>query len=138
MESLKLEKSIKKLDREIDALRVASKYLSNKEEIEEVRKSLNSKRQTLADELYYNDNKNYLECCEFMRKLLDRELDKAEQKGLLDKIRETFGRTYPNVSKEANGLNAWLRELDIEYVWNDESEGDWATLTITGFASHNM
>ena len=24
-----------------------------------------------------------------------------------------------------------------EYVWNDESDEDWATLTITGFAPHN-
>lgn len=137
MESLKLEKSIKKLDREIDALRVASKYLSNKEEIEEVRRSLNSKRQTLADELYYNDSKSYLKCCEFMRELLDRKLNESQQKELLERIREVFGRTCPNASKEASGLNAWLRDLDIEYVWNDESEEDWATLTITGFAPHN-
>lgn len=138
MENLKLEKAIKKLDREIEALRTASKYLSNKGEIEDVRRGLNSKRQTLADELYLNDNKNYLVCCEFIRELLDRELNETEQKELLDEIRKTFGRTYPNVSKGANGLNAWLRELDIECVWNDESEDGWATLTINGFAPHNM
>lgn len=131
MENLKLEKSIKKLDREIDALRVASKYLLNKDEIEEVRKSLNNKRQLLADELYYNDSKSYIECCEVMKEILDKELGKEEQKELLEKIREIYGRTSPNVSKESNGLNGWLRELDIEHIWKENSDTDWATLVIT-------
>lgn len=136
MRNLKLEKSIKRLDREIEALRIAAKYLSNKDEISEVRENLNNERQLLANELYYNDSKDYLECCDIIKELMDKELGKEEQKELLERIKEIYGRQCPNVSKEASGLNGWLKEMDIEYNWIENDDTDWATLIITGFGLH--
>ena len=49
MRNLKLEKSIKKLDKEMEALRISAKYLSNKNEIAEIREYLNNERQVLAN-----------------------------------------------------------------------------------------
>ncbi len=33
-------------------------------------------------------------------------------------------------------LNAWLKELDIEYKWIEKENEDWATLIISGFGLH--
>lgn len=137
MRNLRQEKAIKKIDREIEALRLVAKYLSNKDEIIEVRENLNGERQILANDLYYNDSKDYIECCSVIRGLFDKELGKDEQKELLDQIKEIYGRNCPNVSKDASGLNGWLKELDIEYTWVENLETEWSTLIITGFAPHN-
>lgn len=133
MRNLKLEKAIIKIDNEIAAMNIAKKYLSNVEEINEVRNSLNNKRQLLADEIYSEDVKNYYECRDIIEELLDKELSREEQADLLETIKEKFGRQAPNVSKRGNGLNAWLRELNIEHNWIDNEETDWNILVITGF-----
>ncbi|SHJ28559.1 hypothetical protein SAMN02745163_01668 [Clostridium cavendishii DSM 21758] len=129
----KLEKSIIKIDKELEALTIAKKYLSNIDEINEVKDTLNKERQILADELYYGDKKAYTKCCEIIEGLLDKELDKYEQMDLLEDIKKIFGRKSPNVSKRTNGLNAWLKELCIEYKWIENENSDWATLIVTGF-----
>ncbi len=48
------------MDREIESLKIASKYLSNIDEINEVRNTLNKKRQELADELYSEDTNHIM------------------------------------------------------------------------------
>lgn len=137
MRNLKLEKAIVKLDNDIAALNTAKKYLSNKEEIEEVRDELNQKRQLMANELYSEDHKAYAECCDIIREMLDKELNKYAQFDLLDAIKEKYGRQSPNASKNSNGLNAWLKELDIEHNWIENEDSDWATLVLTGFGTDN-
>lgn len=133
MRNEKLEKAIKKVDKEIVALKVASKYLSNKDEINEVKDTLNKKRQTLADALYQFDNQYYEECCDVIADMLNKELGEEEQRDLLYMIKEKFGRQAPNVSKKSNGLNAWLNELAMESKWVENDGADWAALVITGF-----
>ena len=133
MKNAKLERAIIKIDNEIAAMNIAKKYLSNLEEIDVVRDTLNKKRQVLADELYVDDKKCYDECCEVVEKLLEKELEKEEQLELLEVIKQIFGRQAPNVSKKSSGLNAWLKDLCIEYNWIRNEETDWDTLVITGF-----
>ena len=130
MRNIKLEKSIKKLDREIEALKLAKKYLSNKEEIDEIREVLNGERQVLADELYFEDTKSYEEACDLIRDLIDTELARERQKELLEEIKEIYGRQCPNPSKESSGLNAWLRFMDIEFEWKEQPNSEWAILII--------
>jgi DNA mismatch repair ATPase MutS len=138
MRNEKLEKAIIKIDNEIAAMNVAKKYLSNVEEINEVKKTLNNKRQLLANEIYTEDHKSYLECREVIEGMLDRELGKEEQVELLETIKDKFGRKSPNVSKVSNGLNAWLKELNIEYSWINNEETGWDKLIITGFGLYKQ
>lgn len=130
MRNIKLEKAIKKLDKEIEALKLAKKYLSNKDEIEEIREVLNGERQVLSDELYYEDNKCYEEACDLIRDLFDTEMGREEQKDLLEEIKEIYGRQCPNPSKESSGLNAWLKFMDVEYEWKEKPNSEWAILVI--------
>ncbi|BDB01538.1 hypothetical protein CBOS2020_16120 [Clostridium botulinum] len=67
---------------------------------------------------------------------MDKELNEEDQKQLLENIKENFGRQSPNPSKQSVGLNAWLKELDIEFNWVQNEENNWATLIITGFGVH--
>lgn len=133
MRNEKLERAISKIDNEIAAMNIAKKYLSNVEEINQVRDTLNNKRQLLANEIYAEDHKSYFECREVIQTMLDKELGKEEQVELLEIIKEKFGRQSPNVSKKSSGLNAWLKELNIEYSWINSEETDWDKLIITGF-----
>jgi hypothetical protein len=133
MRNAKLERAIVKIDNEIAAMSIAKKYLSNSEEINVVRDTLNKKRQILADELYVDDKKCYEECCDVIEEMLDKELEQEDQLELLEMIKEKFGRQAPNVSKKSSGLNAWLKELSIEYNWIKNEETDWDTVVITGF-----
>jgi DNA mismatch repair ATPase MutS len=138
MRNEQLEKTIVKMNNDIAAINIAKKYLSNVEEINEVRDSLNNKKQLLSNELYAEDHKSYSECQEFIEELLDKELGKDDQLKLLEMIKETFGRQYPNVSKKSNGLNAWLKELNLEYNWINDEETDWDKLIITGFGLYKV
>ena len=133
MRNVKLERLIIKLDNEIAAMNIAKKYLPNVEEINVVRDELNTKRQILANELYSEDHKCYAECHEVIEEILNKELEKEEQAELLEMLKGKFGRQSPNVSKKSSGLNAWLKELSIEYNWINNEESDWDTLIITGF-----
>ncbi|MGH4120480.1 hypothetical protein [Clostridium sp.] len=133
MRNAKLERVITKIDNEIAAMNIAKKYLSNLEEINDVQITLNNKRQLLADELYCEDKKCYEECCDIIEEMLDKELGEDDQLDLLQTIKESFGRQAPNVSKKSSGLNAWLKELCIEYNWVKNEEIDWDVLVITGF-----
>ncbi|MGG7177863.1 hypothetical protein ACQPU1_09730 [Clostridium paraputrificum] len=136
MRNIKLEKAIKRLDKEMEALRISAKFLKNIDEINEVREHLNKERQELANALYSEDAKCYDECREVISELIDRELDKEDQKKLLEDIKEIYGRQSPNASKESNGLNAWLKELDIEFKWIENPETDWATLVVIALGLH--
>lgn len=129
----KLEKTINKLDADIEALRRVKQHLSNIDEINEISDLLNKERQVYADELYLEDYVAYNVCVEKIRDLLDTALGKDEQIELLEFIKEAHGRKSPNISKKSHGLNAWLKFLDIECVWNENSQTEWSTLTITGF-----
>lgn len=133
MRNERLEKSIKKLDRDIAAMNIAKKYLSNVDEINEVRDKLNNERQLLADELYSEDHFSYRECREIIEEMLNEQLEKEDQIKLLETIKDKFGRQSPNPSKNSSGLNAWLKELKIEYTWVSNKETQWDTLIITGF-----
>lgn len=131
MRHLKLEKSIKKIDRELEALQISKKYLVNSiDEIDEVREILNSERQVLADGLYLEDGKSYLDVSELIKDLLNKELGKEEQKELLQNIKEIYGRQSPNPSKENVGLNAWLKHINANYEWKEQEDSEWANLTI--------
>ena len=134
MRHIKLEKAIKKLDRELEALKISKKYLSNIDEIDEIREVLNGERQVLADELYYEDGKSYNEAIELMSDLVDREMQKNEQKELLEEIKEIYGRQCPNPSKDSSGLKSWLKFMDVECEWNVNENSEWATLIIRGFS----
>ncbi|MBC8062801.1 MAG: hypothetical protein H7Y18_19390 [Clostridiaceae bacterium] len=136
MRNVKLERTIIKIDTDIAAMNIAKRYLTNLEEINEVRDSLNNKRQVLANELYVDDKKSYLECCESIRELLDKELGQEEQLELLELVKDKFGRQAPNASKKSSGLNAWLKEMGIEYEWITDEETDWDKLVITGFGQY--
>ena len=133
MRNAKLERAIVKIDNEISAMNIAKKYLSNLDEINVVADTLNKKRQILADELYAEDNKCYEKCCDFIEEVLDKELGKEDQLELLETIKQNFGRQSPNVSKKSSGLNAWLKQLCIEYKWVENEETEWDALVITGF-----
>lgn len=128
-----LEKKINKLDGDIEALRRAKYYLSNKEEINANIDVLNKDRQRYSDELYLGDGAAYRECIETLQEMVDKELDKNEQIELLEFIKEKHGRKSPNISKKSYGLNAWLKHLDVECQWIENENSEWATLIITGF-----
>jgi len=128
-----LEKTINKLDNDIEALRRVKQYLSNKDEISEVSDELNKERQVYADELYLSDAAVYPDCIELITGLLDKEIGKEEQLELLEKIKEIHGRKSPNVSKKSHGLNAWLKFLDVNCEWVENSNTDWSTLIIKGY-----
>ncbi|MCS6132772.1 hypothetical protein DWV13_14245 [Clostridium botulinum] len=132
----KLEKTINKLDADIEALRRVKHYLSNIDEINEISDLLNKERQVYSDELYLDDSAAYDKCCEKIRDLLDQKLEKTEQIQLLEFIKEAHGRKSPNVSKKSHGINAWLKFLDIECEWSEDLATDWSTLIITGFGAH--
>lgn len=129
----KLEKTINKLDNDIEALGRAKNYLSNKDEINEIIDLLNQERQVYADELYLGDGAIYPECIEIIRGLLNKELGREEQIELLENIKEMHGRKSPNVSKKSYGLNAWLKFFDVECEWIDNPSSEWATLIIKGY-----
>lgn len=133
MRNVKLERLIIKLDNEIAAMNIAKKYLPNVEEITVVRDEINTKRQILANELYSEDHMCYAECSEAIQEMLNKKLEKEEQAELLEMLKDKFGRQAPNASKKSSGLNAWLKELNIEYSWVNNEESDWDTLIITGF-----
>lgn len=128
-----LEKKINKLDNDIESLRRAKHYLSNKDEINEIIEILNQERQVYADEIYLGDGIAYIECLEVIKGLLNKELGKDEQIELLEIIKEKHKRKSPNVSKKSYGLNAWLKFLDVECTWTEIPDKDWAILIITGF-----
>ena len=128
-----LEKKINKLDGDIEGLRRAKYYLSNKEEINEIIDVLNKERQVYADEIYLGDGVAYTECIEAMKELKEQELGKDKQLELLEIIKEAHGRKCPNISKKSYGLNAWLKFLDVECDWIQYEERDWAGLVIKGF-----
>ncbi|WP_238901195.1 hypothetical protein [Clostridium sp. YIM B02500] len=132
-----LEKTINKLDNDIEALRRVKQYLSNKDEINEVSDLLNKERQVYADELYIGDAVAYSESLEILKQLLNKELGKDEQVKLLENIKEIHGRKSPNVSKKSHGLNAWLKFLDIQFEWIENPNSDWSTLIIKGFIPRN-
>jgi hypothetical protein len=138
MRNEKLEKAINKIDNEIAAMNIAKKYLSNIEEINEVKETLNNRRQLLANDIYAEDHKAYLECREAIDEILDKELEQEDQVELLEIIKEKFGRQAPNVSKKSSGLNAWLKELNIEYTWINDEATDWDKLIITGFGLYKQ
>lgn len=133
----KLEKTINKLDNDIEALRRVKQYLSNKDEINEISDLLNKERQVYADELYIGDAIVYTECLEIIKKLMNKELGKEEQVKLLEDIKEIHGRKSPNVSKKSHGLNAWLKFLDVQCEWIEDLNSDWSTLIIKGFVPRN-
>ena len=128
-----LEKTINKLDNDIEALRRVKQYLSNKDEINEVSDLLNKERQVYADELYLSDGVVYTECIDLIRELTNKELGKDEQLDLLEQLKEKHGRKSPNVSKKSHGLNAWLKFLDVECDWIENLNSDWSTLIIKGY-----
>lgn len=130
MENFQLERKIKKLDKEIEALKVALKYLSNVDEIKEVREELNRERQFMADMLYADDTKAFDKCRDMILHEIDKEIKEEDQKKLLEDIKEVYGRQYPNASKESNGLNAWLKKLLVDFEWKENPEDDWAILVI--------
>lgn len=133
MRNVKLERLIIKLDNEIAAMNIAKKYLPSVEEITVVRDEINTRRQILANELYAEDHMCYLECKEAIEEMINKKLEKEEQAELLEMLKDKFGRQAPNASKKSSGLNAWLKELNIEYNWVNNEESDWDTLIITGF-----
>lgn len=128
-----LEKKINKLDGDIEALRRAKYYLSNKEEINKNIDVLNKERQGYSDELYLGDGAAYRECIEALQEVIDKELGKSEQIELLELIKEKHGRKSPNISKKSYGLNAWLKHLDVQCQWIENEDSEWSTLIITGF-----
>lgn len=132
-----LEKTINKLDNDIEALRRVKQYLSNKDEINEISDFLNKERQVYADELYIGDAVAYNESLEILKQLFNKELGKDEQVELLEDIKEIHGRKSPNVSKKSHGLNAWLKFLDIQCEWIENPNSDWSTLIIKGFIPRN-
>lgn len=132
-----LEKKINKLDGDIEALRRAKYYLSNKEEINDLIDSLNKERQVYADEIYLGDGIAYRECLGEIRNVMNKELGKEEQLELLEIIKEIHGRKTPNISKKSYGLNAWLKHLDIECEWIEVLNSEWANLVITGINPRN-
>lgn len=130
MRNLQLEKKIIKIDKDIEGLNIAKKYLSNPEEIEDVKVSLNRERQLMIFGLYEEDNKSRQECIEMLSELAGQELRKEKQLEILENIKEIFGRRFPDVSKNSNGLNAWLNFIDMECEWIQDENSEWAKLVI--------
>ena len=130
MRNQQLEKKIMKIDRDIEGLNIAKKYLSNPEEIEDVKVGLNRERQLMIFGLYEEDNKSRQECIEMLSELAGQELRKEKQLEILENIKEIFGRRYPDVSKNSNGLNAWLNFIDMECEWIQDENSEWAKLVI--------
>lgn len=131
MRNQMLEKKILKIDKDIEGLNIAKKYLSNVDEIESIKVNLNRERQLLIFGLYEDDNTSKLECFELLKNKLNKELFKEDQLELLDNIKEIFGRRFPDVSKNSNGLNAWLNFIDIKCEWIQVEGSEWAKLIIT-------
>lgn len=131
MRNQQLEKKIIKIDKDIEGLNIAKKYLSNAAEIEDVKVGLNRERQLMILSLYQDDNKSKIECLELLKNKLNKELFKEDQLELLDNIKEIFGRRFPDVSKSSNGLNAWLNFIDIKCEWIQVEGSEWAKLIIT-------
>lgn len=132
MRHLKLEKSILKLDRDIEALTIAKKYLSNTDEIESIKTDLNKERQLLFVELHAEDTASSKQCLEVITPMLGQELLHQEQIALLEEIKEIYGRKFPETSKESHGLNAWLKALNVTCEWIQNENSDWAKLIMTG------
>lgn len=132
MRHLKLEKSIIKLDRDIEALTVAKKYLPYEEEIESVKTDLNKERQLLFAELHAEDTASSRACVEHLTPMLGQELLHHDQLALLETIKEIYGRKFPETSKESHGLNAWLKALHVTCEWVQTDNSDWAKLIMTG------
>ena len=130
MRNQQLEKKIMKIDRDIEGLNIAKKYLSNPEEIEDVKVGLNRERQLIIFGLYEEDNKSRQECIEMLSELAGQELRKEKQLEILENIKEIFGRRFPDVSKNSNGLNAWLNFIDMECEWIQDENSEWAKLVI--------
>ena len=130
MRNQQLEKKIMKIDRDIEGLNIAKKYLSNPEEIEDVKVGLNRERQLMIFGLYEEDNKSRQECIEMLSELAGQELHKEKQLEILENIKEIFGRRFPDVSKNSNGLNAWLNFIDMECEWIQDENSEWAKLVI--------
>ncbi len=131
MRNQQLEKKIIKIDKDIEGLNIAKKYLSNPDEIEDVKVGLNRERQLMIISLYQDDNKSKVECLEMLKDKLKKELFKDEQLELLETIKVIFGRRFPDVSKNSNGLNAWLNFVDVKCDWIQEEGSEWAKLIIT-------
>ncbi|MGL4798265.1 MAG: hypothetical protein ACRCWY_02525 [Cellulosilyticaceae bacterium] len=131
MRHFKLEKKIMKIDKDIQALTVAKRYLSNVDEIEDIKTTLNKERQQYVEELYSEDTASRYGCVEIIEPLLNKELSHQEQLSLLEDIKEIFGRRFPEVSKESHGLNAWLKALNVTCEWTQNNDSDWATLVMT-------
>lgn len=131
MRNQQLEKKIIKIDKDIEGLNIAKKYLSNPDEIEDVKVGLNRERQLMIFSLYQDDNKSKIECLEMLNDKLNKELFKDQQLELLDAIKVIFGRRFPDVSKSSNGLNAWLNFVDVKCDWIQEEGSEWAKLIIT-------
>ena len=130
MRNQQLEKKIMKIDSDIEGLNIAKKYLSNPEEIEDVKVGLNRERQLMIFGLYEEDNKSRQECIEMLSELAGQELRKEKQLEILENIKEIFGRRFPDVSKNSNGLNAWLNFIDMECEWIQDENSEWAKLVI--------
>ena len=130
MRNQQLEKKIMKIDRDIEGLNIAKKYLSNPEEIEDVKVGLNRERQLMIFGLYEEDNKSRQECIEMLSELAGQELRKEKQLEILENIKEIFGRRFPDVSKNSNGLNAWLNFIDMECEWIQDENSEWAKLVL--------
>lgn len=126
-----LEKKINKLDGDIEGLRRAKYYLSNKDEINEIIDVLNKERQIYADEIYLGDGVAYTKCIEEIEKLKDKEIGRDEQIELLELIKEAHDRKNPNISKKGFGLNAWLKHLEVQCTWIEYEDRDIAGLIIT-------
>lgn len=136
MRFLGVEKAIVKIDKDISALKIAKKYLSNKEEIDEVQQDFNCKRQELVQELYSEDSLSYIQCVDMLDDLMGRKLNADEQKDVLGIIKECFGRECAEASKIGNGLNAWLKKLNIDYTW-EENGSEWPSLILNDFGVFN-
>lgn len=133
MEFENLERKINRLDNDIEALRRAKHYLSNKDEINEISDELNKRRQVYADEFYLGDGKAYTECIEIIKELIDKELAKEDQIELLEKIREIYGRKSPNITKKSYGLNAWFKFIEVQCEWIENPNSDWSKLIIQDY-----
>lgn len=137
MRFVKVEKLIVKIDRDIAALKIAKKFLSNLDEIDTVQKELNLKRQSQVQELYSEESVSYIECVDLLDDMIGRELGRDEQQEVLKIIKEAFGRECADAGKVGNGLNAWLKKLNIDYCWSDSDNSEWPNLLIEGFGVFN-
>lgn len=130
MRNHQLEKKIIKIDKDIEGLNIAKRYLSNPEEIEDVKVGLNRERQLMIFGLYEDDGKSLVACIDLVSNLIGQELLKEQQLELLENIKDIYGRKFPNVSKASNGLNAWLNFIDVTCEWIQDENSEWAKLII--------